>query len=464
MNKIFNKNVNEFNQILIKNGFINEMYGVINNNDLSDAVMTALKILIDSELMLNISNTGKSEHKSEDIRRAGNRLFMNNLYSEALPAFNKSLLFAPKNSESMVLAYSNRSAILLQINAIEPCLKDIDKCLSIGCSREITEKLLSRKTKYHVFMSQIRLQLLPAISPYGIEYFRFREKCNKHIPCASADITAVTENGLRKVVAAKNIECGKVVSVEPAFVLDIHEVNILISCYYCNKLTFNLNPCDGCCKALFCSNECKEKCMKEYHQIECQIINVIYAVTTTAKCRLPIRAALKIKEMSNSWQDFVSSTLEIGTCRMEKSSINEIFDVNNKLSMLNFDDNMNLIQGKIFNQSFIYAVILKYLGDIPGYFPSEEKERNEAMRAMGRVMLSLYVSFKSDLDIQNVAQNHSLHAVSSEPEPSVGLFSFASKLTHNCDPNLLPVGLNNKLALIATKFIKKGTELTISYM
>ncbi|XP_049876340.1 uncharacterized protein LOC126373972 isoform X2 [Pectinophora gossypiella] len=45
-----------------------------------------------------------------------------------------------------------------------------------------------------------------------------------------------------------------------------------------------------------------------------------------------------------------------------------------------------------------------------------------------------------------------------------GWFSFIGKLRNSCNPNVLAVGLNKKTALLAIAPIKRGTELTISYV
>ncbi|KAM3957666.1 uncharacterized protein ACR2FA_008378 [Aphomia sociella] len=329
--------------------------------------------------------------------------------------------------------------------------------------KKLIDKLIKQKQALLQNIPFENFKNLALHSEFGTDYFTFNVKRHKDIPCVSADVTVVRENGKPKIVAAKNMEIGKVVAVERAFVTDRDNENRLISCYYCLKFSLNLIPCDGCCYVLFCDESCKKSCMEEYHKTECQIMDYIYSSEETARFRLSLKAALKIKQ-SKSWDEVIAVSRNLGADKITSSTDGEIYNLHNTLSMLHFNRRKHFVHGKMFNHSFLYANIVDKLSYVPDFYPQNEEKKLEAMCALGSIMVHLDIHFPFEIKSINAAQNYLTANVSSEPEPNFGWYSFTSKLTHCCEPNLLAVGLNDKIALLALKPIKKGEELTICHL
>lgn len=265
------------------------------------------------------------------------------------------------------------------------------------------------------------------------------------------------------MVAVNEIKVGKLLAVEKAFVSNMDLSLSLMGCFQCNKMDLNLFPCDNCCLALFCSKECQETSLKEYHRVECAIIELYSDTSSIPVSRLALEAALKLKGRFGSWGEFVKATSKVGLERMKESEINDIFDVNNNFSMLNLRDDTIFTAGQMYNGSFGVAIVLHYLGHLKTFFPVDKIERDAAMRAFGRLVMFYTV--------------HSVHTQIS-PAMSViakrmrmfcgivnhGIFPFVGKLKHSCVPNVLAVGLNDTIALVAVQPIKPGSELTIAYV
>lgn len=112
------------------------IYDAIDTYDMSKVVRAA----IDAIGPLSRCPLPKSKKLSTSIRQSGNECYQANKILFAVECYNKALCFAPNNSEEMILAYGNRSAVLFSIGYYSGCLKDIDVCLSIGCSEMLTAR------------------------------------------------------------------------------------------------------------------------------------------------------------------------------------------------------------------------------------------------------------------------------------------------------------------------------------
>ncbi|XP_059056378.1 SET and MYND domain-containing protein DDB_G0273589-like [Achroia grisella] len=450
MNGLFGKPLEVQVAILAQNNLLDKMYDCISKDGTKDAVMVALDITRQMDMKPQIIQRKKDLEKCRYWRNKAN----SEKSGRTIKYYNASLLHTPiTDSKELIATYRKRAELLLQLEEGSCCMNDIDIITAMGCPPDKNINMLHHHCQQQLTLEQLSITTFP--------YFQFPAKRNKSIPYVSANISIVREDGVPKVVAAQDIRIGELVAIEPAFVAVHHNTNRNISCYNCFKFTPSLIPCETCCYAMFCNEACRKQCMEGYHKIECQIMDVLESVATTAKCRLSVMAALKIRQMSKSWEDVVTASRTIGTERMKNSSDDEIFDCNNPHSILSYNDDKYLIHGKIFNQSFIFATVIDSLSNIPDYFPTDENEKLGAMHALGRIMLHLYVTFPLEVQILNYQYNYSDGIIGTEPH--IGFSLFTSKLKHSCEPNLLEIGLKNKICLIAIRPVKKGTELNINH-
>ncbi|KAM3957667.1 uncharacterized protein ACR2FA_008379 [Aphomia sociella] len=464
MFSIFGKNLPQLQDILISNGYIDKLYEAIRHEDAVSAMKVALDIVHRTKIVPATKMKRKSiENANVIYEEAENAIIFDEL-DVTFEKCNEILTIAPKYSEEIFLAYYLRINVLKYVKAPVAGLNDIETCFSLTRpSFEVLKTLLENREELSQLLPFEKFKNLTIENSFGRHYFAFNVKRHKDIPCVSADVTVVRENGQPKIVAAKNMEIGELVAIERAFVTDQNDKNTLISCYYCLKFSLNLIPCDGCCYALFCDEICKKFCMEECHKTECQIMDYIYSAATTSRSRLSVRAALKIKQ-SKSWDEVIAVSRNLGADKMTSSTDGEIYNSHNTLSMLHFNRRKHFVHGKMFNQSLLYATIVDKLSCALDFYPRDHEKKLEAMCALGSIMVDLYIHFPFEIKILNAAQNYITTEVFCEPMPNFGWCSFASKLTHCCEPNLLAVGLNDKIALVVLKPIKKGEEFTICHM
>lgn len=87
----------------------------------------------------------KSEVLSEKYRKQGNEHFCKKDYRTALEFYTLAITYAPKSSNALTLAFSNRSAIFYDLKRFEQCLLDLDrvKCLLSPKTSPIKDRQMS---------------------------------------------------------------------------------------------------------------------------------------------------------------------------------------------------------------------------------------------------------------------------------------------------------------------------------
>ncbi|XP_026318426.1 SET and MYND domain-containing protein 4-like [Hyposmocoma kahamanoa] len=447
---------------LTMRGYMGQLYELLRQDDYSKIVIAALDALTKTKVFVELVKVTKNDQRSTEFRIKGNEAYLNSNYRDAFRWYNNAILCATENSRALKLGYSNRSALLYTIKAYKACINDIDTCFNIGPSDHLlAERLTQRKNNCQRRQWIADFQVLMERDTFGGTFFNFNVERNPQIPCASLDVDIVKETDKLKAVAVRNIGVGILVALEKAYACQLDEENQYMACEYCHKFYFNLIPCDKCCEVMFCSEICKQRCNREFHNDECQIMHFMNGIGSG--CRLAVRATIKMRNMCSSWSEFIEASKNIGAKRMKESSVNEIYDVNNKLSMLCFDNELHFRYGRLCNASFMTAMAIHFLLRLPSFFPEKQVERVEAIQAFAQVMVNLGVHY-TKINIQNTTKYFNTEKVTREMVCNIGWFSFTGKLKHSCDANLLVLGLNNKIALIAIRPIKKGDELTISYV
>lgn len=443
-------------------GYMDYLYRLLQQNDHSKVVIAILNVFTKSKILHKWAKVTKCDSRSTGFREKGNGEYRQHNYCEALKWYNKAITSATENSTALKLGFSNRSALCYTVKAYKACLNDIDICFKIGrTDQPLADKLTQRKRECERWVWIIDCQLMVEKGSFSGTVFDFKVERNPQIPCASRDVDVVKENDKLKVVAVRNIEVGTVVAMETAYACELADTNQYLACYYCHKFDFNLIPCDKCCEVMFCSENCKARCNIEFHNIECHIMHLLSqgGINNTVE----IQATIKMRQMCSSWAEFIKASKKIGAERMKESSVNEIYNENNKFSVLCFDDDLHFLYGRLCNVCFISAAIIYYLLEVPSFFPEKRELKDKAIQALARVMVNMYL-YCIKITIQNSSKNADTGTISRDTMCNVGFFSFTGKLKHCCDANLLVLGLNKKIALIAAKPIKKGDELTISYM
>lgn len=290
-------------------------------------------------------------------------------------------------------------------------------------------------------------------SPFVDNFFKLRS-INVDAPCATSDVDVIVESGQVKVVAAKDIRVGTLLVNETAFMAATHSKNVTTSCHYCLRMSPDSIPCEGCCKAMFCDENCKEKSMLEGHDVECKIVDII-----VDDIKLPFQTVLKIRRLCSSWDEFIAVSKDLGADG-EKNEITAKIFGSNKFSVLKPRTDKPFVHGRMFNRCMCIVNIIHYLETRTSFFPECSEEREAAIRAVARIFLylCLYCTPVRMLHVTHCAKVE-LHDFTNR-----GYFPLIGNLDHSCTPNTYVIGLRNSAALFALKPIKKGELLTFSYM
>ncbi|CAH2093205.1 unnamed protein product [Euphydryas editha] len=450
-----------FHHFLTTNNLVDEIYDAMEKDDLSEIVMTAMKVLKTTNSLRPLNTIIKSAQMSEKYRNEGIKMYKNNDYKSIFLIYNQAILRAPKNSRELKLAISNRSALFYKLKVYKACLRDIDTCFEMGCPDDILIKLKKRRkdVKKLIAVEDFKQKYLHCCVD---KFINCNIKRHPLVPCASTHVE-FTGSDSPKIVAARDIKPGSVVSCEKAYICSTNYNYTLTACYYCQKYALNLIPCDNCCFAMFCDNICKDTCYHEYHKWECPIMEAVKLNCQSPTANLMFKVVLKMRSKCMSWKELIDASYSTGLDRMRTSSIGEIYNGNNLFSVLNVRNDKPFVYGILCNSSFICAGLLHYLEEIPLFYPRDSNEKQKAMQALGRIMLFLSIYQTPTPLFQHMTDPTTNESYSLCNVLNFGIFPFTGKLKKSCKPNLLVLNKNNELILIALRTIKSGEELTISF-
>lgn len=274
---------------------------------------------------INFADDQKSDEISELYRKKGNDFYAKKDSQNALNNYNLALLYAPHNSKSLFLAYSNRSAVFYDLNMLENCLDDLSSCElhfeknfkndKSNSFFNLILKLIKRKvnclieTKQNEILSLFRdssifqnfvktardlnkISELREINNLIDQNLKQNSRITDQLICNenknfknfindSVDIEFSNKKG-RHCLAKDDIKVGEVLFIEKAYCAILLPSESIKYCDLCFKSIYNdqnrgfeflnIHPCDQCCCVFYCSNICKTQSQLteyNYHKFEC---------------------------------------------------------------------------------------------------------------------------------------------------------------------------------------------------
>uniref|UniRef100_A0ABD2XMQ1 MYND-type domain-containing protein n=1 Tax=Trichogramma kaykai TaxID=54128 RepID=A0ABD2XMQ1_9HYME len=105
----------------------------------------------------------------------------------------------------------------------------------------------------------------------------------------------------RHLVATRDIKVGEMILVEDmaCCVLNPEEA-IHTNCSHCAAQAWRGVACDRCVYAIYCSERCRVQAWSEYHDIECQIYEVVNRRFDRVECQAALRLLVKFLKMPGS--------------------------------------------------------------------------------------------------------------------------------------------------------------------
>lgn len=212
------------------------------NDDSSAYIKSRLEEnqLVPDYSKINMLKREKSDDVAYKYRLKGNQLFRDRKYFRALCAYNESLCFAPTESESMGLAFSNRSAVYLEVQEFNLCKENIAIAKEFKYPKNKFAKLKSReeicclkeKEAKPKNSSPLCLGSTPNPKyPFIIDCMRLRRN---------------SEYG-RHIFTERKLKTGEVIAIEKPFSGLLLHSYANKRCTNClGQFQLNLLPCPGC--------------------------------------------------------------------------------------------------------------------------------------------------------------------------------------------------------------------------
>lgn len=370
----------------------------------------------------NVQPKQKSDNVSAELRSQGNKKFDKRLWNEAMELYNQSLRFAVIGSETMSLAYANRSACFFELKMYEKCLVDIDLAIKANYPKRLMSKLERR-----------RADCLERIEKAGgpVEYLpKLCFPPNSNYP-EMADVLKIECNDEfgRFITATADIQVGQTVVIDEIF--SSRRTTESTVCETCLKDKMNFVPCDQCADEMFCSS-CEAN---DYHSF----------VLDEGDCNKNLKrefqwlfTAIEMFPNVESLMEFVESSLK----REETpQSTNNMMSKLSEFFKLTIDVPSNVHPNLLSLAVGAYRVSRLKLKNMF----TEEQHKHFLMH------LIVYHSFVT-------------HANAFSRSNDCGLFIVSSYFNHSCAPNLSFTDCGNLRIGTILRPIKKGQQLFATYL
>ncbi|KOB71564.1 TPR repeat protein [Operophtera brumata] len=386
-------------------------------------------------------------HKSQNVsmyyRNLGNDCFQTSKHSKAWQYYNLALLHTPIKTEQYALALSNRSAVFFSMKMYKECIKDIDTIFSLVYPSRLKEKLLKRKS---MCKEAIDEEIEFDFTGEGTEeLLTMKDATDPRYQCASSKLQVVFNEVMgRHVVARDDIGVGEVLAQEYPYLVLLEKSQYLCCCNYCLSRDLNLFPCDKCCFALYCSEECKDKALKEYHGIECRLMPLLVHMEFTDLELLALRTTIRARTDHSDWTSFFK-TIEEAEANANSEyrghvKINDKWIFNSKYypSIHTLASNIEKRSiSDIFHKSVRAAVFLQVLTHETDFMKSDNDEELENIRKCVAGTLLLHV-MTSPTNMHRLCSNmQTKECVVDEVTLASALYAFHSLLNHSCAPNVV---------------------------
>ncbi|XP_031625494.1 SET and MYND domain-containing protein DDB_G0273589-like [Contarinia nasturtii] len=380
---------------------------------------------------MKVYETCKGNIVSNEWRRLGTECFHSENWLQALTYYNRSLRHAEVGSESVALAYTNRSACFFQLKRYKEAITDIELALgSANLPAKWIPILKARKKKCHQILSNL-IQLKK--NEPKLSY-----KSNKNHPyIANVLKIRYTDKDDNHLVATRDIPVGKTVLLEEDYLSSYKWEHACETCWVPGEKT-SLIPCNECALVTFCSTKCQK--MNRTHKLECgSVLNAEHATTNRLIIQSILRAIATFHNIK-SLMEFVGKILLEVSKKLPDSTLDEksMYHCFFKLERDNVlhDEQLPTIYQ-------LYRFIMK-MPKVNVMFETEEKRR----------FLMHLVAHHF-----NIVMEHSYDLRHGKVLPL-----FTSRLGHSCAANLMLIIGNDYQFCITCRPVKKGEMLCYSYL
>lgn len=208
----------------------------------------------------NNSDSLKSSQEAEAARSAGNKLYVERSFFDALLKYNESLCFAVVGSEAVGLAYANRSAVYFELKLFDKSLSNIELAKSNNYPEKNFPILDKRTEKCH---EQIKAENVTRQDTSPYDFIKLSDDAKPTLPFVASCLELKTSEKFgRFIITNRDIKVGEIVAIEtPHFrVLKsdqryerCQQFNKFQRCSFClEDNSMDLIPCEGCSSGSSC--------------------------------------------------------------------------------------------------------------------------------------------------------------------------------------------------------------------
>lgn len=286
-------------------------------------------VLKSSDVLFGFKCKQKASKHSTKLREDGNKSFLDSQYHKAVQEYTQSIMYAVDSSEELALSYANRSAASFKLEKYDDCINDIDRALKLNYPERLKAKVYKRKgmclralgqpgtdtsfsqallclekmTISTVEKNKMKSELTTLMSTRN-SAVKLQEKANAfpveevfqpnpNIPSVSDAITVkYSEKYGLHIVATRKIKPGEILVVEDSFCKRLLPEHVYTNCSECMRAAWSMIPCNHCVNASYCSEACKDKAWKEYHEVECPIGGILLSLNISDATLLAMRMAI----------------------------------------------------------------------------------------------------------------------------------------------------------------------------
>jgi hypothetical protein len=205
--------------------------------------------------MIDILDSFKSNEEADESRSAGNKLYCERNFFDALLKYNESLCHAEPESEAVGLAYANRSAVYFEMKLFAKCIRNIELAKANGYPEKNWNILDKRSQRCDELMKSERDQQQQLENPFDFVKLSYKE--NPGLPFVVGCLELKESDAFgRYIIAAQDFNVGDILAIEEPYFKTLksdarydscHEFNKYQRCALCfNDNLMDLIPCTTC--------------------------------------------------------------------------------------------------------------------------------------------------------------------------------------------------------------------------
>ncbi|CAG9564831.1 unnamed protein product [Danaus chrysippus] len=298
--------------------------------------------------------------------------------------------------------------------------------------------------------------------------------CDPTYVCASSKLEVVYSDEMgRHVCAKEDINVGEVLVIEDPYFTLLLKSQYLLCCSYCLLSNLNLLPCNNCCFAMYCSEECRVKALKEYHSVECDLMATLFKMDFTQLELSALRTVIKARYDHADWKSLFETIKEadanMNTKYQGQVKVGDkwLYDSKYYTSIHTLATNVEKRSiSDIFQKAVSAAVFLRFLKLNTTFLQSDNiEEQDKIFKCVAGLLLLHLMTVPTNMHgiSTNVMNENGI--LLSDISVASGAYAFLSLINHSCAPNVVRFNKEGEgiMTLFALRPIKKGMQIFDNY-